>query len=236
MKCIIKSLTSSLMKLCNLNCIFTIFNSQNCIWMNYYLFMLIFIYIILAVVGFILSSLLTFIVIKKNSWNDFNVMIALMSFSEAVFFLGFSNYSIGLGANDQNSTLIFTLEIIMVVGDVISYSVSSFMAFSIAYLIIFKKILSLKDHKYILLFVIIAPQVIWLPISLVGLCSKPINYDHFINGISVAAYFILVPVIFNCLVYIATFYQGTKMFNYSRLCSHDIAIITLIERLKWYVC
>lgn len=192
---------------------------------------------VVAIVGFVLSFALVWIIYKKNVWNDINYLILSTSVAEVIFFGSVINFALPFISNDNNNynnNGIIGLEMISAVSILYAYCSSSIMSYIITHLLTHQTLFKLSAHPRILMATILIPQVIWLPISCVGLL-----YDDaklYTAGLSVSFYLILVCIVFNFCCYFMQRSQVSKMYNLRliKLTKHDVAIITLVERLKWY--
>jgi hypothetical protein len=202
--------------------------------------------IIVVIIGSSASALLVWIIFTLNVWNDFNLLIiwmaALLFFHFAFLF---SPALILSGSATATDTEVMLFNMIDALGGTCSFMVSAIMSYAVTYLMIRKSIFEIKKYKFVIICVVLLPNLIWLPLCLMGFAERYRHseilpgFTHFELGYYISTLLRLVPVAFNIVCYIIDLIYMKKMFNplqsnTVRSKRNESAIAKLVGRLKWY--
>jgi hypothetical protein len=145
-----------------------------------------------AVVGSVCSFSLLLIIIDRGQWTDHSRFVFYMTLSQFV-------YDILFFTQACNSFTCNNLSLVAVTGEVISFILSCQLQFIVFYLLKFKTVFSCSTYKYVLIAIVILPNILWLGLFLGGLYGGNIIVAQ--TGLAISIWLRVVCIVFNFVAY-----------------------------------
>jgi hypothetical protein len=199
-------------------------------------------FIIISFVGSICSFLLCWVIWDMKIWNDFNQLIFFMTLADFIYFICYPNANVII--DYRGNEVGFYFGVCMYIGELIggisSYIISSFISFSVVHLLHFVEVFDIKSWRKVLIAIVIIPNIIWVSITIAGYANNGPKHDILLDvGYKMTSIFRLICVAFNVISYAITYFKVQDIYKTAARENRETnrqenAIITIVDRLKWY--